>query len=396
MGGTLVAARSPSSAARHRRRGRRQRLAVHHPQGRQAAAAAAALVPSLPPIGNDIKKPGVDRAGVRPAAGEGGVPAVEAVGAHQRRPRARSPQPLLVLTSRDDHVVETGELRAADERRRLDRQAAGLARGQLPRRHARQRPAGHHRRSRWRSSTRHTSRLRRGGWHGRARARPAVGATGQRPALRRYVAVGDLDPRVADAAARDAARRRASRRTSPRHPAHAAAISSCSSRPGLTDRLYADADRAERAGELLAGDAAAAGPTRPRTTGSPSISEVGAGQQPRRHRLRRRRGVAAGAALAAARPAATTSVAGQRGRRRDAGPGRHGRRRRGARSAGRSGDVDEHFVPPPPPPLPRLRRVTVMSPARRSSPASWCSSPASTAATWSGSRRSRSSAAASR
>ena len=37
---------------------RGQPVAVHDPQGRRAAAGRALVVPSFPPIGNDIKKPG--------------------------------------------------------------------------------------------------------------------------------------------------------------------------------------------------------------------------------------------------------------------------------------------------------------------------------------------------
>jgi carboxylesterase len=63
------------------------------------------VVPSLPPVGNDIKKPGVtepayDRTPVRAAYQLSKLWAVTNADLH------RVTQPLLVMTSRDDHVVE--------------------------------------------------------------------------------------------------------------------------------------------------------------------------------------------------------------------------------------------------------------------------------------------------
>ncbi|HWB66542.1 MAG TPA: alpha/beta fold hydrolase [Mycobacteriales bacterium] len=66
---------------------------------------ARLLVPSFPPVGNDIKKPGVtepayDRLPVKAAW------QLSKLWALTRADLARITQPLLVLTSRDDHVVE--------------------------------------------------------------------------------------------------------------------------------------------------------------------------------------------------------------------------------------------------------------------------------------------------
>jgi esterase/lipase len=64
------------------------------------------VVPSLPPIGNDVKKPGV----TEPAYDRLPVKAMwqlSRLWAVTNADLARITQPLLVLTSRDDHVVET-------------------------------------------------------------------------------------------------------------------------------------------------------------------------------------------------------------------------------------------------------------------------------------------------
>jgi carboxylesterase len=64
------------------------------------------FVPSLPPIGNDIKKPGV----TEPAYDRLPVKAMYQLSklwAVTNADLARVTQPLLVMTSRDDHVVET-------------------------------------------------------------------------------------------------------------------------------------------------------------------------------------------------------------------------------------------------------------------------------------------------
>jgi carboxylesterase len=63
------------------------------------------VLPSLPPIGNDLKKPGV----VEPAYDRTPVPAAYQLSQLWKLTNAdlaRITQPMLVLTSRDDHVVE--------------------------------------------------------------------------------------------------------------------------------------------------------------------------------------------------------------------------------------------------------------------------------------------------
>jgi len=64
------------------------------------------VVPSLPPVGNDLKKPGV----IEPAYDRTPVAAAYQLSRLWKLTNAdlgRITQPLLVLTSRDDHVVET-------------------------------------------------------------------------------------------------------------------------------------------------------------------------------------------------------------------------------------------------------------------------------------------------
>jgi carboxylesterase len=66
---------------------------------------ARLVVPSFPPVGNDIKKPGV----TEPAYDRLPVKAAYQLAQLWKRTTAdldRLTQPLLVLTSRDDHVVE--------------------------------------------------------------------------------------------------------------------------------------------------------------------------------------------------------------------------------------------------------------------------------------------------
>src|SRR3954447_12062653 len=63
------------------------------------------VVPSMPPVGNDVKKPGV----VEPAYERLPVKAAYQLSLLWKLTTAeldKLPQPLLVLTSRDDHVVE--------------------------------------------------------------------------------------------------------------------------------------------------------------------------------------------------------------------------------------------------------------------------------------------------
>ena len=101
MGGTLVARLAEQRAGRGRRAGAGQPVARHRAQGRQVLVPLLRrVVPSMPGIGSDIRKPGVTRAGVRPDAAAGAALADRSSGSWSSgRPRpdhradAALPQP---------------------------------------------------------------------------------------------------------------------------------------------------------------------------------------------------------------------------------------------------------------------------------------------------------------
>ncbi len=131
-----------------------------------------------------------------------------------------------------------------------------------------------------------------------------------------YIAVGDLDPRVADELLE-----------SLRTEGIAAYVAPTPGAP--TDRLYADSTQGARAHELLA---AAPDPAFPAGEAGPDDETDNAidFESEWRHLV---------GSLQAGDP--TTSIP------------------LSAASFATPPELDEHFVPPPPPPLPKLRRVTV-------------------------------------
>jgi hypothetical protein len=176
-----------------------------------------------------------------------------------------------------------------------------------------------------------------------------------------YVAVGDLDPRVADALL-DTLRTEgiaAYVMPSPRQQGGWLEVTS----PGrLTDRLYADASHAQRAGELLAeehGEPAADPPPPPAPTPGPppplppeAPAPSGGEDQPGIDfdtAWQQLLGSLQSTGTSTSRPWPTTE---------EVEPGAFA-----APAAGTLDEdpiFDEHFVPPPPPPLPRLRKETII------------------------------------
>jgi hypothetical protein len=169
-----------------------------------------------------------------------------------------------------------------------------------------------------------------------------------------YVAVGDLDPRVADALL-DTLRNEgiaAYVTPSPRTQGGWLEIS----QPGqLTDRLYADSDRADRAGELLTQEhghaTASEAPSSPPPPPAPtSPAAPGDGARPEidfDSAWNQLLGTLQSTASSGTRPwpASEEVEVGA-----FAAPG--------AGTLDEDPMLDEHFVPPPPPPFPKLRKET--------------------------------------
>lgn len=172
-----------------------------------------------------------------------------------------------------------------------------------------------------------------------------------------YVPIGDLDPRVADALLETLRSEGIAAYVAPT-PAARGTNLEVTQAPRLTDRLYADASHANRAGELFAAvpsglaaepDVGSATPTPPAAPSDSDIDFESAWQQ----------------LLGSLQSSGTTPTpswpdstgldkvtqvpVGLRSDVANGGP------------AGGDPAMDEHFVPPPPPPLPRLRRVTVLA-----------------------------------
>ena len=309
------------------------------------------VVPSLPPIGNDIKKPGVTEPAYDRLPVEGGVPALEALGGHQRRPRHDHPAAAGADQPRRPRR-RAGELRAADER-------AGSA----------------DKRQVWLEDSFHVATLdndlprHRRGVAGvrRAHSQPATAATwsstgtGPRSGARDnglrcagYVADRRLRPAGRRCRCSSAPRTRASRRTS-RRPrprggylevtaARRGRPTGCTSTsPSARPRALAELARADAPDDDVAGANHAAPPQRTRASTSTRPGSS----------CWRRCSRAAAPRAGAGRPARTSpsdrerttpmrSLPLDRPRRRPE------RRRRALRAAA-------------PPPLPRLRRVTVIA-----------------------------------
>jgi hypothetical protein len=170
-----------------------------------------------------------------------------------------------------------------------------------------------------------------------------------------YVAIGDLDPRIADGLLETLRSEGIAAYVAPT-PAARGSNLEVTQAPKLTDRLYADASHANRAGELFA--------TVPSELAGAEVETVEPAGQVAAPDSEIDFEAAWQQLLGSLQSTSTTPAptwpdsAGADavrqvpvGLRSDLAGGPTG------------GDpaVDEHFVPPPPPPLPRLRRVTVLA-----------------------------------
>jgi hypothetical protein len=144
-----------------------------------------------------------------------------------------------------------------------------------------------------------------------------------------YVAVGDLDPRVADDLLETLRLEGIAAYVTPT-PGTRGGYLEVQMPSNITNRLYADSDRAERASELLAGT--------PRE--STTETEIDFDKE--------WAGLLESLQASGGSPAGWPAQAGVETTRTVAGPAP-------------DPATEDHFVPPPPPPLPRLRRVTVLS-----------------------------------
>lgn len=162
-----------------------------------------------------------------------------------------------------------------------------------------------------------------------------------------YVAIGDLDPRVADALLETLRAEGIAAYVAPTPGARGGYLE-VRLPSQLTDRLYADSERANRAGELLAKTprddpaqatevAAVAGSTEPEIDFESAWQQLlGSLQsQPGSPTPQWPAGDAALTHVPVELPAGMP--------------------------IGGDPALDEHYIPPPPPPLPRLRRVTVIA-----------------------------------
>jgi hypothetical protein len=173
-----------------------------------------------------------------------------------------------------------------------------------------------------------------------------------------YVAVGDLDPRVADALL-DALRSEGIAAyvvPSPRAQGGWLEIS----QPGqLTDRLYADSDRADRATELLTQEHEESAPTQPPALPAPSgpplvppLPASGTDASPEidfDSAWNQLLGSLQSTASSTTRPWPASEEV-EAGAFATPSPG----------TLDEDPILDEHFVPPPPPPFPKLRKETII------------------------------------
>jgi hypothetical protein len=182
-----------------------------------------------------------------------------------------------------------------------------------------------------------------------------------------YLAIGDLDPRVADALLETLRSEGIAAYVAPTPGARGGYLE-VTLPARMTDRLYADSERAERAGELLA--------AAPRAEAAESAdyadyaeaddpdapdgeSMVDAGTQPADSEIdfesawQQLLGTLQSDPTAPA-PQWPATESGSNTAQVPVGLPIN-------MAVGGDPALEEHFVPPPPPPLPRLRRVTVMS-----------------------------------
>jgi hypothetical protein len=158
-----------------------------------------------------------------------------------------------------------------------------------------------------------------------------------------YVAIGDLDPRVADDLLEALRSEGIAAYVAPT-PGTQGGYLEVKLPARLTDRLYADSERADRAAELLAAAPQEAAPDepaalKPMTTDADSQIDFESAWQQLLGSLQSGQTAPLGPPMAAAMDSDSSLDA----------------------PIGSDPAMDEHYIPPPPPPLPRLRRVTVIS-----------------------------------
>jgi hypothetical protein len=178
-----------------------------------------------------------------------------------------------------------------------------------------------------------------------------------------YVPIGDLDPRVADALLETLRTEGIAAYVAPT-PAARGSNLEVTQAPRLTDRLYADASHANRAGELfaavpseLASETAQTAETAVESTTTAEPAMVGDSEIDFESAWQQLLGSLQSSATTPT-PAWPDSTGLDPGTQVPVGL------RSDVASGGPTGGdpaMDEHFVPPPPPPLPRLRRVTVLA-----------------------------------
>ena len=175
----------------------------------------------------------------------------------------------------------------------------------------------------------------------------------------RYVAIGDYDPRIADAALSLLRDDGIAAYVAPT-PGLRGGYLELRLPPTPTDRLYVDEDRAEAAVDLLAGDSAAAGPELPEDDGV-ATDQGGAATERNRSGTDLDVDAAWEQVLLSLRstesgdhpwPDSEDVAEPVQGNTADVVAALDG--------PPEIEDVDEHFVPPAPPPLPRLHPQTVV------------------------------------
>ncbi len=167
-----------------------------------------------------------------------------------------------------------------------------------------------------------------------------------------YVAVGDLDPRVADALL-DALRAEGIAAYASPTPATRGGYLELRLPARMTDRLYVDATKSDRATELIGLEQAEAEPPpRPSRAADEEVDVDAAWQQ----------------LLTSLKTPTTTATWPSRENVRDTGRPAHlddlpldGPQFDLLSNADQVNLEEEHFVPPPGPPLPKLRRSTILA-----------------------------------
>ena len=118
MGGSLCLRLAEQRARRGRRARAGQPVRAHRaPRPPRCCPSCKHVVPAFPGISNDIKKPGQDEGALRPDAAARGCTRCSRPGCRSAPTSPKVTAPLLLLHSREDHVVEPSNA-ACDPRAR--------------------------------------------------------------------------------------------------------------------------------------------------------------------------------------------------------------------------------------------------------------------------------------